>query len=81
MYFFQRFALLIRIIVNNLQWLYFHELVTMYCGVYLLTHQIVYSMCYCINGFVHHVCDSELRGVSVRVLELLYIFSSITHSV
>ena len=56
---------------NDLHWLYFDKSVTLYCGVYLLTHNIVYSVCYCINSFVNHVCDSELRSISVWVLELL----------
>ena len=81
LYLLQGFVSIIRIIVIHLIWLNFHELITLYFGVYLLTHQVVYSVCYCVNSFVHHVCDSELRGVSVWVLELPYIFSSITHFV
>jgi len=52
--------------------------VTLSCEICFLTHCIVNGMCYCINSLVHHVSNSQLRGFSVRALERLYVFSSIT---
>ena len=46
----------------------------------VLTHFIMNGMSYCINSLVRHVSDTELRCVSVRALQRLYVFTSITHS-
>ena len=56
------------------------EFVTVSCRISVLTHCIMNGMCDCINSFVHHVSDSELRCVCVLALECLYVFRSITHS-
>lgn len=62
----------------NLLGLYLDGPVTLSCEVPLITHHTVDSVRYCINSFVNHVGDSELRGVGVRALEILQIFTSVT---
>ena len=60
--------------------LYPCEFVTLSCSICVLTYCIMNGMSYCINSLIYHVSDAELRCVSVWVLDSMYVFCFITHT-